>query len=462
MITCLVALLVLTATISIVGRLRVAAVTQVLTTQILPAQRAVAQLVTAYVDQETGQRGYLLTGDPQFLEPYQTGLENAERLQRRLGTLLAGRGDVQPLLAKVRLAASTWQADSATPEIGLRRVGPLPPAELETFAVNGKKQFDYLRAQLTNLREWAQQATASQLAAIATAQHLANIITIGASALALLSALASIPLMARLVNRPMEQLVSQVGLVAQGDHNQPITPSGASELLLIGRSVEHMRTNMVHSAQLILDAESELTLQREHDRLAAELRDLTIQRIFGLSLSLSALAQRHPRIHAEVLPLIHEADRTIRELLSVIFNISHAEKDDKIRADIVQLIEESSETLGFTPTVELVGSIQTSTSDTVRAELLAVARTTMVSIAEHTNASAATVSVEVTEKTITLTIGCDGTGTGSEAVLAHRLTSVAERAQQLGGDLTVTSTEAGETTLTWQVPQAHPDSGMNG
>ena len=74
-----------------------------------PAQSAAQRLLTAYVDEETGQRGFVLTGREAFLQPYRVGVRRAAALEDELTQLLQGRREALTLLADVKAAGVTWR-----------------------------------------------------------------------------------------------------------------------------------------------------------------------------------------------------------------------------------------------------------------------------------------------------------------------------------------------------------------
>jgi hypothetical protein len=113
---------------------------------------AADRLARAYVDEETGQRGYLLTGDPAFLQPYRAGRADAVTLEAELKTRLAGDQLARQPLAEVVEAEYTWRTDAAEPEIAARGQDALPSSELLATARNGKRLFDALRVQLELLQ----------------------------------------------------------------------------------------------------------------------------------------------------------------------------------------------------------------------------------------------------------------------------------------------------------------------
>ena len=147
----LVTLFAVSAAFAVYGRLAVRAAVDDLSEQLLPAQRAVAELTTSYVNQETGQRGYALTGEPQFLEPYDAGRRDAAALHTRLDTLLAEDAAAQEALQTMVEAAETWRIRAAEPEISARRDSASEPDRIQATTGTGKELFDDLRARIAAL-----------------------------------------------------------------------------------------------------------------------------------------------------------------------------------------------------------------------------------------------------------------------------------------------------------------------
>jgi CHASE3 domain sensor protein len=139
-------------------------------------------LRTAFVDQETGQRGFVVTGDPRFLEPYDAGLDQATKLLFALDADLADDGPARAALEAVKQAAQDWTAQAAEPEIAARRAGPLPPDPGTPVTTSDKQLFDTLRNRLDALDTRTDELVTAQFQKIHSAQRTANIATAGAGA----------------------------------------------------------------------------------------------------------------------------------------------------------------------------------------------------------------------------------------------------------------------------------------
>lgn len=118
----------------------------------VPAQASAVSLLTAYVDEETGNRGFLLTGAEPFVARLESGERSARRLQTRLHSLLKDDRVALAELHQVAAAHLAWQT-MANQEIGTRRAGPLSPERAKTMVVDGKQRFDTLRTRLAALTD---------------------------------------------------------------------------------------------------------------------------------------------------------------------------------------------------------------------------------------------------------------------------------------------------------------------
>lgn len=110
-----------------------------------PSQVAARDLLGYAIDQETGQRGFLVTGAERFLEPYEAGRIGVSRSLRALHDLLDDEPDLGPLVARVESVLTTWQQNSAEPEIQIARQS-LPDAQRSVESGPGKDLFDEFRA----------------------------------------------------------------------------------------------------------------------------------------------------------------------------------------------------------------------------------------------------------------------------------------------------------------------------
>ena len=435
---------------SIVGRITVGRAVGELSDQIAPLQDKVEQLRRAYVDQETGQRGFLLSGNPITLEPYTSGTATSDRLVPELRTGLAGDAQAGDLLEKAVAAAAAWRSQAAEPQIAARRGGPISPQQIERWALDGLRLFDQLRTQLRSLASSVDELAAHQLQRIHSAQRVANIIQIIAVGVLLVVLITTIVVVQRLLGRPLNTLVGQVKRVADGDYDQPISRAGPREVTELSEAVEEMRENLRASTIQLLEGER----RNEQGRIAADVHDRIIQRVFGLGLGLtSASARRNP----ELQPFIDETDDIIQDLREVIFNLSAAAPPGRrvrLRSEVFAILERSATALGFTPTLQFDGPIDDIRIDpALHAAILAVIWESLSNTARHAQATAATLRIAATSTELRVTVEDNGIGVTDEEPIGGGRRSIRTRASQFGGKADIKTAPSGHGTLVdWAVP----------
>ncbi len=455
----LIALLLVNSAATLYARVRAARSQTTLDQRWLPAQSESSHLLSAYVDEETGERGYLLTGDPAFLQPFIHGEGTAARVQRQLAMLVVSDAKSTTLLRKVVAAYDAWHRKSALPQIAARRSGPVPLAKLEASAIEGKALFDAVRARLARLSGRITALTKKELHSASSAQLLADVLTAVTVALALLAAALAFPVTRRVLTQPLEHLLAQLQRVGSGDYQQAIQGAGAAELVAMAQSAEQMRQSLLHHSDLLVRAQRTLTLRNERDRLAEDLHDRSIQRLFALGLSLSSLAKRHPEVAPALVPLIDETDRGIRELRGIIFNLSH-DDETSLRHGIDNTVREAARALGFAPDLELHGPLDHIADQELTHEVLAVLREALSNVVRHARASAVQVTVGLEGHDLHLRVADDGVGiSGGEG--GHGIRNMEARAERRGGRFEVRSGDAG-TVVEWQVPLDLGQSELSG
>nr|WP_242438857.1 ATP-binding protein [Streptomyces sp. CB00455] len=236
--------------------------------KIAPAQREALKLEAALLDQETGLRGYQLTGDPGLLEPYERGIRNEAGAAKKLSALLgeddAPRADVQA----VQDAARAWRDEFATPVIAATRSGQTPPS-----AQAGKERFDEVRrlikTEQTQLDRLQSEARATFGQARSERDHILMAVVVAF----LLAGMCLALLIHVSVVRPLGAVRAASRRVAGGDFGQEIPERGPSDLRSLARAVEAMRRRTVDElTSSRLNAQELERTAADLDAQAAELR----------------------------------------------------------------------------------------------------------------------------------------------------------------------------------------------
>ncbi|MEU3166411.1 GAF domain-containing sensor histidine kinase [Streptosporangium sp. NPDC006930] len=202
------------------------------------------------------------------------------------------------------------------------------------------------------------------------------------------------------------------------------------------------------------DAER-LGLLEDRDRIAKDLHDVVIQRLFAIAMTLMSIVRfvEHPEASERLQHGINELDETIRQIRSTIFALQTPRDADEpsLRARIVELVEGARGHLGFMPGLRMEGQLDHKVPAPVAEHLLAVLREALSNIVRHAKASKADVFAEAADDRLTLTVTDNGVGLPGEGKRSG-LRNMRERATALGGSFEVDSSPREGTRLTWHVP----------
>jgi signal transduction histidine kinase len=200
-------------------------------------------------------------------------------------------------------------------------------------------------------------------------------------------------------------------------------------------------------------AEQQRTLMlEERERIAADLHDHVIQRLFAAGLSLNALAAAlGPGRSAErLVDAVSVLDDTIGQIRDTIFQLHRMSSPQRsgVRNQLLDVVSDLAGALGFEPGVRFTGLLDSVVDAPLAEDLVAVLREALSNVARH--ASARTVEVEVVTRgdCLTLEVRDDGVGMGT-TTRRSGLASMLRRAQRHGGDLTLTAREPSGTSLRW-------------
>jgi signal transduction histidine kinase len=247
------------------------------------------------------------------------------------------------------------------------------------------------------------------------------------------------------------------------------TPTGGRGVLMVARRREAADREGFFDVELIATFANQtaLALDRvraqedrelvavleDRDRIARDLHDLVIQRLFATGLQLQGLSRlaKRPEIQERITALTDDLDATIRDIRATIFELQHRPDRSDLRADIRGLAKEYATSFGFTPRVDLRGAIDSAVPAEVRPQLLAVIREALSNAARHAQASDVQIRVNVVSSDVQVVIADDGVGTG-EISRESGLRNIRERAQALGGFLELRANEPTGTVLEWTVP----------
>jgi len=198
-----------------------------------------------------------------------------------------------------------------------------------------------------------------------------------------------------------------------------------------------------------------VVLLEDRDRIARDLHDHVIQRLFAAGLTVQSLQARQPdpTAAAKLGQVVTDLDDTIRQIRSSIFDLRGAlsASPTSVRSGLLGVAAEQAGQLGFEPALRFTGPVDTLVDQALAGDLAAVLREALSNVARHARASKAEVTLEVSFTAVCLEVRDDGVGFG-DTTRRSGLANLTERAARRGGSMTVTSSPDEGTQLRWQIP----------
>jgi signal transduction histidine kinase len=221
-----------------------------------PAALHGADLYAALLNQETGLRGYLLSGQKQFLGPYYSGLTSQRVQVSALEPLLAGLPGARADLTLTLRYASSWRQSYATPAMAaVTATGrPMPGGNIAA----GRTAFDLIRGPIAAFQRELAGQRAAALARLHSSEQILDITGIASAAALVLVVLAlGLGLRAAAI-APLSRLAADARRVAGGDFDHEVDPSGPSEVHTLAVDVNRMRERILRELSAVRTANIEL------------------------------------------------------------------------------------------------------------------------------------------------------------------------------------------------------------
>ena len=208
-------------------------------------------------------------------------------------------------------------------------------------------------------------------------------------------------------------------------------------------------------AMAVAEAQSDrerIAVLEDRDRIARDLHDLVIQRLFAVGLSVQGAARDavKPQVAQRLERVVDDLDETIKDVRRTIYQLHATPGVGGLRSELDEVLEHAEDALGFAPSLRTEGPLS-AVPDEVGADLVAVLRESLTNAAKH--ADATSVRVEVRDGSA-LEASISDNGNGMPASLSRRsgLANLQARAEAHGGSLTVSPVPTGGTEIVWWVP----------
>ncbi|MFI0979272.1 CHASE3 domain-containing protein [Streptomyces sp. NPDC021093] len=239
---------------------------------IQPGRSATLLLQRSLLDQETGVRGFALSGNEAFLAPYVAGVREERRHLADTARLLGTGGRLGSDLAAVRDKAAQWRREQAAPLIAAIRDGA-SVTSVQPRVEGSKRSFDELRALLRVQERHLDEARVAARADVESLRTLRDWAFLGMLAVIAVTGLLLALLLSRMVVRPLSALRAAADQVACGDFDRRIDVPGPEDVRAVGASVDSMRRRIAGELAQARAREAQLAAQAaDLDEQAQELR----------------------------------------------------------------------------------------------------------------------------------------------------------------------------------------------
>jgi signal transduction histidine kinase len=195
----------------------------------------------------------------------------------------------------------------------------------------------------------------------------------------------------------------------------------------------------------------QLVVLEDRERIARDLHDVVIQRLFATGMQLQGAAVHAvPGMATRINAAVDDLDATIRDIRRAIFEL-RTPAGSSLRTELRSAIEAATGALGFRPVLDVTGPVDSAVPDDIVPELLAVVREALSNAARHARATMVRVSVRADGDEVFLCIEVDGVGIDPDLARGG-VVNMGERARDLGGTFQIGPGPSGGTVVTWRVP----------
>ncbi|CAM5275174.1 Histidine kinase OS=Streptomyces canus OX=58343 GN=AQI96_07220 PE=4 SV=1 [Streptomyces canus] len=202
----------------------------------------------------------------------------------------------------------------------------------------------------------------------------------------------------------------------------------------------------------------QLMVLSDRERIARDLHDLAIQRLFASGLTLNSVLGRisdRPQVAERVQRVVDDLDDTIKTVRGTIYALRERDRSDGrggLRAKLLAETDQAARTLGFAPALRMTGLLDTDVPADHAEQLVAVVRETLSNTARHAHATSVEVTAETDGTRLRLRVADNGVGVDPAVSRRSGLDNLRRRAADLGGSFVLSPNEPTGTVAEWTVP----------
>lgn len=201
------------------------------------------------------------------------------------------------------------------------------------------------------------------------------------------------------------------------------------------------------------EAREKLVMLEDRERIARDLHDTVIQRLFATGMALQATANlaQHPELETRIERAVAELDDTIHEIRSTIFALTPSSHHQSLRNELLAMVGSLTDVLGFRPRLQLHGPVDTIVAPPLSGHVVSVVREALSNVARHSKAKRVDVVVMATATEVVVRVTDNGVGVPPLAgAKGNGIRNMQSRAEVLGGGCIVEAVPSGGTCVEWR------------
>jgi signal transduction histidine kinase len=410
-----------------------------------------SQLERLVVDLETGQRGFVITGEQRFLEPWEAARLSVPEQAGTLERLVAGDREQQDRARRINRGAISYIEDYSVPLIDAAR---RDPASAQTVAATeeGKRRVDAMRAEFDQLVAAERRLGVSRQARSDAVARRAIIAASGGLAGSILLIVLFAGYLTRTIVRPVLRAAWMAGRLAADDLSARLPETGVGEIRTLERAYNSMAASLEASRAALAASRARIVRAADETRrrIERDLHDGIQQRLVALALDLRVAQADVPAERSELRGrlgrIIDALTGALDELREVSRGIHPAILSEGGLGPALKTLARRSSI-----PVQVAVTVEARLPEPVEVAAYYVVAEALTNTAKHSQASAARVSAQLRADALHLSIRDDGVG-GADPARGSGLVGLTDRVQALGGTIIVDSPQGQGTALEIDLP----------
>jgi len=417
--------------------------------QVLTSANGLERLV---IDLETGQRGYVITHNPAFLQPWTAARESIPKKAADLRRLTAAHHPDQAEWAgQITRDAQSYITNYSEPLVKAAQVDPnIALTRIESG--EGKQRVDQIRAEFQKFVRTEQDLAAERDAGARAAARRAVVVAVGGTGASILLIVAFGGYLTRGVVRPIRRTSRMAGEVARGDLTVRVPETGKAEIGDLERSFNSMAGSLERNRTELTTSRTRIVTAGDaaRRRIERDLHDGTQQRLVTLSLELRMIAadipEEHKTLKSRLTLAVGEMRDIVRELREISRGIHPAILTKGGLAPALAALARRS-----TVPVDVRTNADWKVSEQIEVAVYYIVSEALTNAAKHAKASQVWIELDVDGTDVRLSIRDDGVG-GADTTHGSGLIGLQDRVEALGGEVKVISPANAGTTLLVRIP----------